>query len=394
MNNLPLITLDRKFHRKEHQITIDFKYNDDLIAIIRDIPKATWSNSLKTWYIKNSPENLKLLFKLFNGVANLNAEAIFNKSMPTKQFPKRRIRELTLENKKLLNGFYSYLKGKRYSQSTVKTYSQLVADFIEFYNNQATNSLNNKSVEKFTEVIYVKRAYSISTQRQFVSALKLFTNYYPETQISDLQLERPIKSKKLPRILSQEEVIDILRLTKNLKHKTIIALLYSCGLRISELLNLELTSINIDRKQLFIQNSKGRKDRMVTLADSILPILNNYYLNYKPKKYLIEGKDNNKYSAESVRQFLKRSCKKANITKVVTPHTLRHSYATHLLENGVDIRYIQSLLGHSRPETTMIYTHVSRKDLMNISNPLDVAIQKIKQRDNTTQNVVLSRKLT
>ncbi|WP_298498020.1 site-specific tyrosine recombinase/integron integrase [uncultured Algibacter sp.] len=392
MNDLPLVILDRKYHRKEHQITINFAYNSVLINILRDVPKAKWSKSLKTWYIKNNSENLKLIFKLFKGEANLNADAIFNKSMPTKQFPKRRIRDLTPENKTLLNGFYAYLKGKRYSESTVNTYSQLVADFIEFFNSVPTKSLNNRHVEQFTETIYIKRDYSISTQRQFISALKLFTNYHPDTLINNLKLERPKKSKKLPSVLSQEEIINILRLTKNLKHKAIIALLYSCGLRISELIDLELHSIDIERKQIFIRDSKGRKDRMVTLADSLIPLITNYYVSYKPKKYFVEGQIEKKYSAESVRQFLKRSCKVANISKTVTPHTLRHSYATHLLENGVDIRYIQSLLGHSRPETTMIYTHVSRKDLMNISNPLDVAIQKIKQQDNITQNVVLSRK--
>lgn len=392
MNDLPLVILDRKYHRKEHQITINFAYNSVLINILRDVPKAKWSKSLKTWYIKNNSENLKLIFKLFKGEANLNADAIFNKSMPTKQFPKRRIRDLTPENKTLLNGFYAYLKGKRYSESTVNTYSQLVADFIEFFNSTPTKSLNNRHVEQFTETIYIKRDYSISTQRQFISALKLFTNYHPDTLINNLKLERPKKSKKLPSVLSQEEIINILRLTKNLKHKAIIALLYSCGLRISELIDLELHSIDIERKQIFIRDSKGRKDRMVTLADSLIPLITNYYVSYKPKKYFVEGQIEKKYSAESVRQFLKRSCKVANISKTVTPHTLRHSYATHLLENGVDIRYIQSLLGHSRPETTMIYTHVSRKDLMNISNPLDVAIQKIKQQDNITQNVVLSRK--
>jgi site-specific recombinase XerD len=394
MSVLPLVILERKYHRKEHQITINFKYDATLIGILRNVSEAKWSQNLKTWYVKNTSENLKLIFKIFKNKAIVNAESIFNKSMPTKQFPEKRIRNLSIENKNLLNGFYAYLKGKRYSQSTVNTYSQLVADFIEYYNSEATQGLNNRHVEQFTETIYVKRDYSISTQRQFVSALKLFINYYPDTQINNLKLERPKKSKKLPSVLSQEEVIHILRLTKNLKHKAIIALLYSCGLRISELIDLKLSSINIDRKQIFIQNSKGRKDRMVTLADSLIPLIGNYYVSYEPKTYFVEGQEGKKYSAESVRQFLKRSCKAANISKPVTPHTLRHSYATHLLENGVDIRYIQSLLGHSRPETTMIYTHVSRKDLMKISNPLDVAIQKIREQDKTTHNVVLSRKLT
>ena len=202
---------------------------------------------------------------------------------------------------------------------------------------------------------------------------------------------RPKKSRKLPNVISQEEILNIIKVTQNLKHRAIIALIYSCGLRISELINLELIDLHTDRKQLFIKNGKGRKDRYVSLADSFMPLLSNYYNSYKPKRYFVEGKNSCKYSAESVRKFLKKNTQKANINKVVTPHTLRHSYATHLLENGVDIRYIQLLLGHARPETTMIYTHVRKKDLMKIQNPLDAALQKIKNTDNNNTNVALSR---
>jgi integrase/recombinase XerD len=205
-----------------------------------------------------------------------------------------------------------------------------------------------------------------------------------------LVLERPKKSRKLPSVLSQEEVLKIISSTQNLKHRAILVLIYSCGLRISELVNLELTDFHIQRKQLVIKNGKGRKDRYVSLADSFIPLLSNYYHSYKPKFYFVEGQKGGKYSTESVRQFLKKSCVKANIKKTVTPHTLRHSYATHLLENGVDIRYIQSLLGHAKPETTMIYTHVRRKDLMEIQNPLDIALQKLKKEDKTNNKLVLS----
>jgi len=194
-------------------------------------------------------------------------------------------------------------------------------------------------------------------------------------------------------VLSQEEVLDIIGCTQNLKHRAILALIYSCGLRIGELINLELVDFHIERKQLIVKNGKGRKDRYVSLAESFIPLLSNYYDTYKPKKYFVEGQKGGKYTAESVRQFLRKSCKNANISKAVTPHTLRHSYATHLLENGVDIRYIQSLLGHAKPETTMIYTHVKRKDLMQIQNPLDVALRKINQSDNEKQKLLLSRKI-
>ncbi|MBN4057887.1 site-specific integrase [Olleya sp. AH-315-K02] len=323
----------------------------------------------------------------------MDSTALFKKTPKKSKLHIKRVRVLTAENKTVLNNFYKYLKGKRYSISTIKTYTFFVADFIEYHNSRNIESLTNRDVELFVENSFVKRGYSISTHRQFVSAIKQFVNFKPDCKINDLNLQRPKKSNKLPSVLSQEEIIDLIRCTQNLKHRAIIALLYSCGLRVSELINLKLTNINIDRKQLFIENSKGRKDRYVSFADSFIPLLNNYFLSYKPKYYFVEGVNGNTYSAESIRQFIKRNCKIAQIHKVVTPHTLRHSYATHLLENGVDVRYIQSLLGHARPETTMIYTHVKRKDLMQISNPLDTALMKIKKSDKPNSNVLLSRNI-
>ena len=208
--------------------------------------------------------------------------------------------------------------------------------------------------------------------------------YCPHSKINTLKLTRPKVSRKLPSVLSQNEILNILAVTKNLKHRTAIAFLYSCGLRISELLSLKLENINIDRKQVHIKMSKGRKDRYIGLADSIIPLLRNYIVTYSPKFYFIEGIAGEKYSADSIRKVLKRSSKSASIQKNVTPHTLRHSYATHLLENGVDIRYIQTLLGHSKPETTMIYTHIKRTDLLSISNPLDLALKKKLNPNNNT----------
>ncbi|MCL7765332.1 site-specific integrase [Polaribacter sp. Z014] len=352
---------------------------------MRKIPDATWSRSLKSWYVKDTEENLALILKTFKDIATVDSSKLQKKELFK--------RNLTEDQKKLLNNFYLYLKGKRYSDSTIQTYTFFVADFVNFHTKTPLDELNNRSVELFIEKVFIERDYSVSSQRQFISALKIFIIFYPQTQINDLVLERPKKSRKLPNVLSQEEVLEIIRCTQNLKHRAILALIYSCGLRISELVNLELVDFHIERKQLIIKNGKGRKDRYVSLADSFLPLLSNYYYSYKPNKYFVEGQKGGKYSTESVRQFLRKSCAKARIKKTVTPHTLRHSYATHLLENGVDIRYIQSLLGHAKPETTMIYTHVQRKDLMEIQNPLDIALQKLNKNDKDKENVLLSRNI-
>ncbi|PQB07237.1 integrase [Polaribacter filamentus] len=378
----PTIFLEQKSHKKELKLLLKFEFNDTLINLTKKLKDARWSRSMQSWYLNFTQENIQLVTEIFKDITPVN----FDK-LPKKELFKR---NLTASEKILLNDFYLYLKGKRYSTSTLQTYTFFVADFINFYTKKALEELTNRDVELFIEKVFIERNYSISSQRQFVSALKLFIVFYPQTKINDLVLERPKRSRQLPSVLSQEEVLSIIQNTQNLKHRAIIALLYSCGLRISELINMKLADFYIERKQLIVKNGKGRKDRYVSLADSFLPLLSNYYNSYKPKIYFVEGQNGGKYSAESVRQFLRRSCLKAKIKKNVTPHTLRHSYATHLLENGVDIRYIQSLLGHAKPETTMIYTHVKRKDLMDIQNPLDVALQKINNRDNDKGKLLLS----
>ena len=328
MKKLPTVYLEVKMHRKNEQLLVRFTYNETLINLINPL-NLKWSATLKTWYLPYHKENVVLMQKTLKGSAHVD----------TSRLPKKELfkRNLTDAEKKLMNNFFLYLKGKRYSKSTIQTYTFFVADFISFNTKTPLKELNNRNVELFIEKVFIERNYSISSQRQFISALKIFVVFYKHTQINDLELERPKKSRKLPSVLSQEEVLRIIQCTLNLKHRAILALIYSCGLRISELINLKLVDFHIDRKQLIVKNGKGRKDRYVSLADSFIPLLSNYYYSYKPKSFFVEGQKGGKYSAESVRKFLKNSCRRANIQKNVTPHTLRHSYATHLLENGVDI---------------------------------------------------------
>ena len=381
---LPTINISTGLHRNNSVFFLRFYFNDLIIEKLKSI-SASWSQTKKCWCLKNSEENLALILELFKDVTKVDVSKIPKKT--------RFKRDLTTAEKKILNNFYLFLKGKRYSQSTIQTYTFFVADFINFHTKTPLEELTNRDVELFIETVFIERNYSVSSQRQFISALKIFTVFYPQIKINNLSLERPKKSRTLPSVLSQEEVLRIIQYTQNIKHRAILTLLYSCGLRIGELINLKLADFHVERKQLIVKKGKGRKDRYVSLADSFLPLLSNYYHSYKPTIYFVEGQNGGKYSAESIRSFLRKSCKKAGIRKLVTPHTLRHSYATHLLENGVDLRYIQTLLGHSKPETTMIYTHVQRKDLMEIQNPLDVALQKFNKINNNNQKVVLSRNI-
>lgn len=388
---LPRVVLTNGVHRNGHQVFMRFKYDAVLISVARRFGR--WSTTLKCWYVPYTHDSVEMITKAFESAAIIDSSALDALGLLPEIVDKKQERVLNDSQRKILNSYYRYLQGKRYSTSTVKTYTYLVADFVEFCGDKALKELTNRDVELFIEAILKRKSYSISTQRQFISAMKLFVALYPMVGINDLELTRPKKSRVLPTVLSQEDMIALLRSASNLKHRAILAMIYSSGLRISELLQLELQHIYVDRKQILIKNGKGRKDRYVVLADSILPLLHNYIATYKPQRYFVESLDGTPYSASSVRKFLKKYCRQASIRSVVTPHTLRHSYATHLLEQGVNLRYIQELLGHSKPETTMIYTHVARKDLVAIQSPLDSAVMKLTTSQNEAQKVRISGEL-
>lgn len=185
-------------------------------------------------------------------------------------------------------------------------------------------------------------------------------------------IQRPRSEKKLPNVLSKQEVKLILESLQNTKHKAMLSLLYACGLRRSELLNIKLQDILSDRKLLHIKQSKGKKDRIVPLSDKLLDMLRDYYKTYKPKVWLFEGQQEGEtYSERSLELVFKNALKQSGIKKPATLHWLRHSYATHLLENGTDLRYIQELLGHKSSKTTEIYTHVSTQSIQQIKSPFD-----------------------
>jgi len=387
------ITLKKVVHRKSLRLLLYFKYHEPTLKLVRTLPGATWSKSLRCWHIAFTDANIRKVKHVLAPKATLIVDtSVKDTSIVLKNvLPKKQV--LTATQKDFIKSYKKYLYGLRLSDSTVHTYSSFIMDFVSYNSDKVLCDLTNRDVEKFVEDVVVVRALSISTHRQIVSALKHFAVFLPDSKISELALKRPYKSTILPTVLSKEEVIDLLRFTQNLKHRAVLALIYSAGLRISELLSLKLAAIDIDRRQIIVHNSKHRKDRHVILAESFLPLLNNYLQTYNPQVYFVEGKTGQPYSAESTRGFLRRSCKAAGITKRVTPHTLRHSYATHLLENGTDIRYIQELLGHARPETTMIYTHVSKMDLLRIESPLDVALKDIMKADKKDKKVLLSRNL-
>lgn len=384
------ITLSPFTHNSKSCIAIKFLYNFTAKEYIKKGPDVKWTKTHRCFYIYYDELRLEKLKNYLNkGDFKIISEQpvtveTSRKGIITNQKP------LNEEKIEVYRHFINYLKGKRFSNSTVTIYGNFILDFLRYTGEKPTASLDENDVRLYLEWAVGKLNYAVSTHRQMVSGMRHFAYFYPACSINAEAIYMPSKDKKLPVVLSIEEIIKLLQVTKNLKHRVAIAMLYASGLRIGELISLELSDFDFKRRQLHIRNGKGRKDRYATIAEHLYPLLKNYNTTYKPVKYFIENPKGGQYSPASIRSFLKKGCKLAGITKPVTPHTLRHSYATHLLEQGTGLRHIQELLGHSRPETTMLYTHVARKDLEQIKSPLDIALNKVTLRDNHDDFPLLS----
>ena len=270
--------------------------------------------------------------------------------------------------------FIRKLEMKRYSQNTIRTYKSMLCNFINFNEGLNIEQINRLDIADFKRYIYhlvSKRKVSTSFQNQAINAIKFYYEKVLGRKKIFVQIDRPRKVSRLPKVISKQEVELIIKSIHNIKHKCIISLLYSCGLRMGEALNLKIEDIHSKQKLIFVRGGKGNKDRTTLLSSKILPLMRTYYIEYKPKTYLFEGLNGTQYSPKSVQAILHRACIKANIRTHVTAHTLRHSFATHLLENGTNLRYIQELLGHSSSKTTEIYTHIRSEGMDQVQSPFD-----------------------
>lgn len=333
---------------------------------------ARFSATYKCWYVDNNSDNLRMLFEAFKRIAWLETGEFFgNKAkLSTKRMRDKLEVNLTSEGKKEVKGFVRHLQARGLSESTVLSYSSALSVFLTYFSDRSPSEITNEDVNTFlSDQLYVQ-GYSRSYQSQFISAIKHFFRERYAKKIETELLVYPQKDKKLPKVFSKEEVKAILGATANLKHKTLLSLQYGLGLRVGELVSIRTTDIDFDRKTLDVFG-KGRKARRVFLTSKLLDLVNSYLMAYKPQGYLFEGQYGGSYCAQTVNQVLKQSAVRAGIKKRVTSHMLRHSFATHLLESGVDLRYIQELLGHRSSKTTEIYTFVSRKKLGDIQSPFD-----------------------
>jgi integrase/recombinase XerD len=370
------VTIKQVIHNQNNIVLFDFKKDEKLIDTFKQqIQDFNWNQELQAWTTPYYPALKKELFQLLRGkywldYSGMEMRTPINKVQIQTQNPV--LSPLTEEHKLHLEKFNQYLLSKRYSPSTIKTYKETVSTFLRFFSTKPISEITHNDLIVFNNQYIIQKNLSNSFQNQVVNGVKLFFQIVENKKIVVELLHRPRREKKLPNVLSKEEVKAILEAPKNNKHQAMLSLIYACGLRRGELLNLTLKDIQSDRNLLLIRQAKGKKDRVIPISSKLIELLRNYYKEWKPKTWLFEGQfPNTPYSAKSLESVLKQSLTKAKIGKPVSLHWLRHSYATHLLENGTDLRYIQELLGHKSSKTTEIYTHVSTSIIKMIKSPFD-----------------------
>jgi integrase/recombinase XerD len=350
------------------RLRLIFAMNKELISVIKNMPFNAWDTKNKWWTI---PYSEKILHDLKNAAKDQGFKILYEVEEKGEERAGR-ISPFDVANYRSCPKEYILkLNELRYSKNTIKTYKGLFEEFINYYHKFDIDLIDEKMIIAFLQYLVIDRKISLSYQNQSINAIKFYYERVLGGNRKIYLIERPKREKALPVVLNEEEVIGTIRQVTNIKHKAIIMLIYSAGLRLSELRNLRIKDIDRERMQVFVRQSKGRKDRYTLLSKKVVPILDKYLQEYHPKEWLFEGEKGEQYSDSSVQTIVKDAYRRAGIKKRASTHTLRHSFATHLLENGTDIRYIQVLLGHESVKTTEIYTHMTTKGFDQIRNPLD-----------------------
>lgn len=341
-------------HKNKNIILISFKYDKELIQDLRyRFPTAKWSASKKSWYLPDLPSIRKALHL---NQRNLILEASKN------IHPVNQDAYLELNEQLVL---------KSYSHNTIRLYLSEFKHLLKLLDDYDVRHLDPKRLKDY--FLFCLKNENMSEQKinGKINAIKFYFEQVLHRPKMFFDIPRPKKPKKLPKMLSKSEIKKLFNVTTNLKHKLALQLSYGMGLRVSEVINLKIKDIDSKRMTVHIRAGKGKKDRYVPLPKSVLPALREYYIAYRPSDFLFEGQYGGQYARSSLQQVFKRAMNKANINKDIGIHGLRHSYATHLLESGADMRFIQELLGHHSIKTTQIYTMVSPRSKSKIVSPLD-----------------------
>ncbi|WMN07880.1 tyrosine-type recombinase/integrase [Marivirga arenosa] len=351
-------------------------YPDKVIqALVKTLPGVKWHKKRQMVCLLNTTENYNQVLNTFRGVAWLDMRYFSKKGWmgcddPSVVIKGYKSRTFAASYKKCPDSFLDELEARKYAISTVRTYVSCFESFLNFHSTIPIHKLSEVEIKSFIHSL-IQNSKSDSSINQHINAIKFYFEIVNKMPNRFYEFPRPAKAEKLPCVLSKQEIELMISRTHNLKHQCIISLLYSAGLRRSELVNLRLEDIDSKRMSILIKGAKGNKDRLTLLSDKVLTKMRLYYSAYKPKRYLFEGYKGEPYHATSVAKVVKKAAIEAGIRKKVNPHMLRHSFATHLLEAGTDLRYIQTLLGHNSSRTTEIYTHVATNIFKSIKNPLD-----------------------
>lgn len=375
MNDKFIIRASLATHREAQVWFLQFPYESAIINKLKAFSGTRWSYSHRCWYGPGTAEWLHKLRQTLTDciiISNPEEEAAWREA----EEKKREAAQAEAEKLKLVEEevakFIFQMETERNAKSTVKTYAQGLRLFLNHTYPKPIHELDNMDVNRFLHTYACKNPKSGAWHRTLVSALRFYFRRMQGKLIDPEKIYYPKKEKLLPHVMDQQDIQKMLKLTTNKKHRCMLSLIYACGLRRGDLLNLKPGDIDGKRKLLFIHGGKGRKDRVVGIPQKMIETLREYYLEYKPKVWLFEGqKAGEQYSERSIQQVLKQALKRAGLKQQASLHWLRHSFATHTLENGVDIAYIKELLGHNSIRTTEIYTHVSRDKIRQIRSPFE-----------------------
>jgi site-specific recombinase XerD len=354
------------------RLRVDLPYKKDWIEKIRQVEGRRWHSEQQCWTIPDSPLCNAQLKSLFGD--NLQFD-LTDKEPPVKRKPKVLVNGKKEKIELMYSGELTKLEEKlllkRMSYNTIKTYKNSFAGFLKYYENIHPESITEQQIKDYLLKLIRENNISVSYQNTTINAIKFYYEQVLGRPRTYYDLERPKKPFVLPDILTEEEVVRLLGAAENIKHKCILLTIYSGGLRLGELVNLRIKDVQKTQNCIFIKGGKGKKDRQTLLSPVLLEHLRHYYRQFQPQYWLFEGQYGGQYSPRSVQSILRAAVEKSGVNPYATVHTLRHSFATHLLSKGVNLRYIQALLGHESSKTTEIYTHITGDMWKVVQSPLD-----------------------
>lgn len=371
------ITCSYIYHRNQEQILLKFQKDFTINKVLQNLHFVKYSNTYKGWCLPKQKNLLQIVIKELKHLAVVD---LINLKKSPQIFHATNTQPIILDAPKFISNynwmqlqlFVQALILKGYSINTQKTYRNEFTIFLQTIKNVNADKLTTQRIKNYLQYCSIHLKLSESTIHSRMNALKFYYEQVLHKEKFFFQIPRPKKKIILPKVISEEKLLQCFIEIPNLKHKVLLMAAYSMGLRVSEVVALKIANIDSKRMQLFIESAKGKKDRVVPLSKILLQILREYYTIYKPKIWLFEGQfKGTHYSKRSAQELFNYYFKKWGLPKYTSFHSLRHSYATHLLEAGTDIKYIQALLGHNDIKTTLKYTHVSKRELGKIESPLD-----------------------